>query len=352
MANNQRNGFMCLGFAERIRYLRTEKKKQYKSGSTPFNYNSVVIVLKSLPLFRRLFSCGSSELNNWISSVNYFLKNFFSVLSGHAFPSVTTSHAHTTRVWPNLVSERNDAGMLALIRGCAIDQRDPLPCFFWKNNLGYMLKRNQNGNDEEQCVLIMCCMWLFAWKDYFRSDEWKEYRKTNTLSTTNIWRLEHLRLEVSACVLFSAVYIWKLRPCFALFLSFFSLLPRRRAEKKNRRKNLSFLPVTLDDILKILAYTYCFTKPQNNKVLFKTPALNKAIKLEIDLLGIRLDDRSTYHFNLGSFCFEMRHSIQSLSHSSCFYRVSKTHFHFSFSASCQRNKFGVARSSIFARNLF
>ena len=55
---------MCLGFAERIRYLRTEKKKQYKSGSTPFNYNSVVIVLKSLPLFRRLFSCGSSELNN------------------------------------------------------------------------------------------------------------------------------------------------------------------------------------------------------------------------------------------------------------------------------------------------
>lgn len=168
----------------------------------------------------------------------------------------------------------------------------------------------------------------------------------------NIWRLEHLRLEVSACVLFSAVYIWKLRPCFALFSSFFSLLPRRRAEKKKLEKNRV---ISASDLgwhsQHISIHLYCFTKPQNNKVLFKTPALYKAIKLEINLLGIRLADRSTYHFNLGSFWFEMRHSIQSLSHSSCFYRVSKTHFHFSFSASCQRNKFGVARSSIFARNL-
>lgn len=138
----------------------------------------------------------------------------------------------------------------------------------------------------------------------------------------------------------------------SLLILLFSSSSKESWEKKNRRKIVSFLPVTLYDILNILAYTYCFTKPQNNKVLFKTPALNKAIKLEVNLLGIRLNDRSTYHFNLGSFWFEMRHSIQSLSHSSCFYRVSKTHFHFSFSASCQRNKFGVARSSIFARNLF
>lgn len=72
---------------------------------------------------------------------------------------------------------------------------------------------------------------------------------------------------------------------------------------------MSFLTVTLDDTINILAYTYCFTKPQNNSVLFKTRALDNAIKLEINFLGIRLFDRSTYHFNLGSFWFEMRHSI-------------------------------------------
>ena len=113
---------------------------------------------------------------------------------------------------------------------------------------------------------------------------------------------------------------------------------------------MSFMPVTLDDTLNILAYT-CFTKPQNNSVLFKTRAVDNAIKLEIHFLEIRLFDQSTYHFKLGSFLFEMRHSIQSLCDSSCFYRVSKTHFDFFFSATCQRNKFGVVRS-IFTRNLF
>jgi len=173
-------------------------------------------------------------------------------------------------------------------------------------------------------------------------------RKTNTLfGGLNTYVLKFLHMFFPSLSTFESCDLVSLSsyPSFLFFLE-------GELRKKNRRKIVSFLPVTLDDILNILAYTYCFTKPQNNKVLFKTPALNKTIKLEVNLLGIRLDDRSTYHFNLGSFWFEMRHSIQSLSHSSCFYRVSKTHFHFSFSASCQRNKFCVARSSIFARNLF
>lgn len=111
------------------------------------------------------------------------------------------------------------------------------------------------------------------------------------------------------------------------------------------------MSVTLDDTLNILAYTYCFTKPQNNNVLFKSRAVDNAIKLKIHFLEVRQFDRSTYHFNFGSFWFEMRHPIQSLSDSSCFYRVSKTHFDFFFSATRQRNKFGVVRS-IFTRNLF
>ena len=87
--------------------------------------------------------------------------------------------------------------------------------------------------------------------------------------------------------------------------SFLLLLEGQLWEIKIREKLCHFLPVTLNNTLNILAYTYCFTKPQNNSVLFKTRAPDNKIKF----LWIRLFDRSTYHFNLGSFWFEMRHSI-------------------------------------------
>lgn len=60
--------------------------------------------------------------------------------------------------------------------------------------------------------------------------------------------------------------------------------------------------------------------------------------------------RSTYHFKLGSFRFEMWHSFQTQGDSSCFYRVSKSQFDFFFSTTSHGSKFSVARC-IFARYL-
>lgn len=157
------------------------------------------------------------------------------MLSGHAFPSVTTSHAHTTRVWPNLVSERNDAGMLALIRGCTVGQRDPLPCFFRKNNLGNMLNRNQNGNDEEQCVLIMCCTWLFAWKDYFRSDEWRESHRQQYLAAWTLTSWSFCMCSFLRCLHLKAATLFR-----SLLILLFSSSSKESWEKKIGEKSCHF----------------------------------------------------------------------------------------------------------------
>ena len=62
--------------------------------------------------------------------------------------------------------------------------------------------------------------------------------------------------------------------------SFLLFLEGQLWEVKVGEKLCHFLSVTLNNTLNILAYTYCFTKPQNKSFLFKTRAPDNEIKFE------------------------------------------------------------------------